>query len=574
VRAELARILAAAPFQHNPAESRALRLAVEEKLAGRSGKLKQAQAAKLRTGLLKYYSSQGLHDAVRIDLPEGRNVPVFFSVAAPIVSRPTAGPPAGPKKPRRLWLWVPPGLAAAILLGWAGSWWHARAASADIRSLAVLPFADMSPQKDGDWLGEGITQEVIDALASLPGLRVTARDSAFQSKDQPRDIARIGQQLGVAALIEGSIRKAGGRLRVDVHMDRASDGYHLWSGSFNRPAGDVLALQREIAAAIAGRVHIGSASLRAPRHQAPPQASDAYLEGRYFFNRADPVDLDKAAERLEESTRIDPEFSLAWAWLSIVREYRVDAGMARSNQAMPGSRDAAERAVALDPDSGEAHLALGIVKLQYDWDWAGAKQELDRAVQLNPESSFALHWRGHWFETQGRMEEAMADIQRSLALDPLSAVLLGDVGGLYLSLHQPKGAIPFAQKAVELYPDDITARGMLAGVLCPAGHFSVGGRVPPFVAACLSARQGDPAAARQLLDQAEDLPDEQLMPSMAYVQLAAAIGDWDRFFSWAQQASDERDVQLPYLRLIPDVPASDPRFVEVLTEMNLPAASQ
>jgi len=563
VRAELERILATAPFPQRAALSRSLRLAVEEILAGRAGGLKKSHAAKLRTLLLQYYAAEGLKDPVCIELSEGGDVPTF-SLAAP---------PAR-KKRRPLWLWLPPALAAVLLLGWTGSQWHARAASAAIRSLAVLPFVDTSPRKDGDWYGDGVTEELIEALDAVPGLQVAARDSVFECKAKTGEIAQIGRQLGVAAVIEGSIHRAGGRLQIDVRMNRAADGYHLWSATFSRPAQDVLALQQQIVAAIAGRLQIRFVPPRSPAHQPLPQAGEAYLQGRDFFNRAGPANLDKAVERLEEATRIDPEFALAWAWLSIVREYRVDAGMARSNQGMPASRDAAERAVALDPDCGAAHLALGIVKLQYDWDWASAKQELDLALQLQPESSFALHWRGHWFESQGRMQEAMAEIERALALDPLSATLLDDVAGLYLSLHQPERATSLEQKAVDLYPDDATARGMLAGVLCPAGHLPTGASVPPFVPACLSARQGDPSAARQLLDQAEDLPDEQLMPATAYVQLAAALHDWDRFFSWVQEAYGERDVQLPYIRLIPDLPESDPRFDDVLTEMNLPAASK
>jgi TolB-like protein/Tfp pilus assembly protein PilF len=569
VRAALARILATGPFQRSAELSRSLRLAVEQAMAGRRGRLEHSQAARLHARLREYYSGVGLHDPLGIDLPEDGHVRVFSRAAVP-----SDNPAAAKKRARRRWLWLPPALAATLLLAWAGSWWHARAASAGIRSLAVLPFVDLSPRKDGDWFGDGIAEAVIETLARRSGLHVTAPASALAIRDKTRDIAEIGRQLGVAAVIQGSLSRSGGRLRIAVHMIRATDGFLLWSATFDRPARDAVSVQQEIAAAIAARIRMGSATPGSRRPQPPPAAYDAYLEGRSFFNRADPAVLDKAIERLEEATRIDPEFALAWAWLSIVREYRVDQGMARPNQAMPGSRDAAERAVALDPDCGEAHLALGIVKLQYDWDWAGAKQELDRAIQLNPESGFALDWRAHWFETQGRMEEAMTETGRSLALDPLSPVVLDDAAGQYLTVGQPERAIPFAQRAAELYPDDPTARAARAGLRFFAGHFPATAQAPPFVPACIAARQGDPSGARRLLDQAEDLPDDELLPAAAYVQLAAAIDDRDRLFSWIQEAYDERAVQLPYLRLLPDMPRSDPRFAGFLEEMNLPAASK
>jgi tetratricopeptide (TPR) repeat protein len=274
----------------------------------------------------------------------------------------------------------------------------------------------------------------------------------------------------------------------------------------------------------------------------------------------------------------------AWAWLSIVREYRVAAGMARPNQLMPASRDAAERAVALDPDSGIGHLALGIVKLQYDWDWAGAKEELDRAVKAFPESALTLDWLGRWFQSQGRMTEAIAQTGRALVLDPLSPAILSDAAAQYVSLNQPARAIAYAQKAVDLSPDDPAARAALANVLLLAGEkeksrqileelrsSGAAAQLPATQLASLEARMGDPQGARQLLDAAEDLPDDQLLPAVEYARLAAVLEDWDRLFSWTEEAFGERDVALPYWPGSPLLPKSDPRFDAFLAQMNLPA---
>jgi TolB-like protein len=482
-------------------------------------------------------------------------------------------------------------MAAAVLLAWAGSWWRARAASAEVRSLAVLPLVDLGPQTNGAWFSGGIADEIVDALTRLPGLRVAAPASALQFQGKARDIPRIGRQLGVAAVLEGNIRKASGRLRITAQMIRAADGYHLWSQTFDVPERDVIRLEQEIAAAVAHRIQIPSTQLGSRRHQPTQQAYDAYLQGRYAIDRPGVDALGKAAEHFEEATAIDPEFALAWAWLSIAREYRVDAGLARPNQAMPGSRDAAERAVALDPGCGEAHLALGIVKLQYDWDWAGAKQQLDQALRSIPGSALAGRWRARWFATQSRADEAIAEIARVLSLDPLSRVTLGDAAQLYLSLHQPERALPFAEKAVEICPGDGTARAALADALWLAGQkeksrqmveelrqSAAGAKVSTYVLAYFSAQQGDSSGARQLLDEAEDLPDDQPTPATVFARLAAAAGDWDRFFSWIEEAYDERDLRLPYLLSSPDLPPglvkSDPRFAAFLDRMNLPAPAK
>jgi len=479
------------------------------------------------------------------------------------------------------WPWLLAGIVAAGGLAIAGSWWRTRVACAEIRSVAVLPFSDLSTQKAPDWLADGITEEVIDALTRAPGLRVAGWTSAFRFQGA-RDLRRIGEGLGVAAVLEGTMRADGDKLRVTLQMNRVADGYRLWSRTFERRAGDVFSAAEEIANAIADRIQIGRPAPRAPRHQPPQPAFNAYLEGRYFFHRTDSDARNNAVERFEEATRLDPEFARAWAWLSIAEEYRVDYDLARSNEAMAGARDAAERAVTLAGDSGVAHLALAIVKLQYDWDWSGAKQELDRAAQLNPGSDFIVHWRAHWFETQGRLDEAISDMQRALVLDPLSDLILGDLSAEYLSAGQPERAVQFAQKAADLYPESLDDRLRLIHTLFHAGQKDRARQMvqevkptaaPPFELAVLAAEAGDPTQARELLNQAEDLHDNQHVPAAVFARLAASVKDWSELFDWLDGEYDERSVQLPYARLNPDIPKSDPRLAALLQKLNLPEAA-
>jgi TolB-like protein/Tfp pilus assembly protein PilF len=477
----------------------------------------------------------------------------------------------------RRWISLAALLAATVVLIWAGASWRARVASAQIRSLAVLPFSDLT-QPNEDWLAASFAGEIIDHLAAVSGLHVVGRTSALKIKGDEV------KQLGVAATLEGSIAQSGDRLHIALAMTRTSDGYRLWSTSFDRPANDLHTALEDVAGAVGRRLQLKTPAPSARRYQPASQAYVAYLQGRYLFDQATTEALNRAQERLEQATAGDPNFVPAWAWLSIVREYRVAAGMARPNRLMPASRDAAERAVALDPDSGIGHLALGIVKLQYDWDWAGAKEELDRAVKAFPESAFALDWLGRWFQSQGRMNEAIAQTERALALDPLSPAALSDAAAQYVSLQQLGRAISYARKAVDLSPDDPAAHAALANVLLLAGDkeksrqilaelrsSGAAAKLPTTQLASLEARMGDPQDARQLLNAAEDLPDDQLLPAVEYAQLAAVLEDWDRLFSWTEEAFGERDVALPYWPGSPLVPKSDPRFDAFLAQMNLRA---
>lgn len=569
VRAELARILASECFLCCEPQARLLRSAVEKSLEGRRLHIKPEPAAQLRARLAEYYAGAGASDPVLIELPDNGS-PAVFLRAAPLPPRHTG---------RRIWAGLALLLAATILLVWAGAWWRALAVSAAVRSLAVLPFVDRTSEAPEDWLAPSLTGEVIDDLARVPGMQVIARTSAFHALPDP------GRQLGVAAVLTGVIRRTGKQVHVEMQMTRTSDGYDLWSTTFDRPGNDLRTVEKAIAAAIAKRLQLRLPATAPRAHQPSERAYEAYLEGRYFFQQRTLEALNHAAERLEEATRVDPDFARAWAWLSIVREYRVAAAMARPNQGMPGSRDAAERAAALDPGLGDGHLALGIVKLQYDWDWAAAKAEFDRAWNASPESAFVLEWRARWFESQGRANEAITELSRALALDPLSVTLLDAAATQYVALNQPDKALPLAQKAVDASPGDPAAKAKLAAVLLAAGEKDksrqvvdqlrsspAAAKLPPAVLPALSARLGDPADARQLLDAAEDLPDDELLPALDYARLAGSIQDWDRMFSWAEEAYDERDVELPYWRACSAIPKSDARFDAFLSEMNLAAA--
>jgi TolB-like protein/Tfp pilus assembly protein PilF len=480
------------------------------------------------------------------------------------------------------WLRVGAGvLALGAIAACAAYAWHLHRRGY-VESIVVLPFIDITPEKNQEWLADGVAEGIIDSLTRVPGLRVAGRTSAFYFENKPQDIRRIADQLAVSAVLTGSVRYSADRVRVTVELNRPADGYRFWSHTFDRPVRDVLSIEHEIAGDITRLVRNAKDGQKPPRRQPTPQAYSAYLEGRYLFRRGDVESLRRAIERFVQATDADPQYAPAWAWLSIAQEYLVETGSARPNEVMPGARDAAERAVALDADAGESHAALGIVKLQYDWDWDEAKREFDRALELSPGSAFIRSWRGHWFESQGKRDEALAEMQKALEVDPLSALILADISAAYRYLGQSDLAIQFAQKSVDLYPDAAIARIALLRALTAAGQMEksraalrefeaspLRADATPRMTAELTALSGDIGRADAMLENASEIRTKNYIPAFGYALVSAAIHETASAFAWLDAAYDERSVQMPYWRLQVAVPKNDSRYGELEARMNL-----
>lgn len=273
--------------------------------------------------------------------------------------------------------WILAGCTAAAALVLGAWWWQDRAAP--IQAIMVQPFTGEAK------LAEPLRDEIADDLARIPGLPVVK-----QPADSPV----------VTGVLEGQVERSPDRIHMVAQLRRA-DGHRYWSRTFDRPIADLPAIAEEIAAAVNGRARRKNPS----RYRPALTAYDAYLEGRYRFDHPENGGLAMAVARFEDATRLDATFAKAWAWLSISREYRADSGAVRPNLVLPEARDAADRAVALDSNAAESHLALGLVSLQYDWDWDQAKQELDRAVQLSPGWAMAAYWRERWNQAMGHRPE-------------------------------------------------------------------------------------------------------------------------------------------------------------------------
>jgi TolB-like protein/Tfp pilus assembly protein PilF len=445
------------------------------------------------------------------------------------------------------------------------AFWKTRPPAGDIPSaVVVLPFLDLSPQKDSEYFSDGLTEEIIDALSRVPNLRVVARTSAFAFKGRDADIRQIGKQLNVNAVIEGSVRKSGDSLRITAQLNRVSDGYHMWSRTYDRQLRDVFAVQREISEAIAGELRAGQFPAQAPRE--PTQDMEAYRlyqQGRYFFNKFEPPDSNnKAIERYREAIARDPKFAAAYAGLADAYSYLAENFVVAPREVMPKAKEAALTAVELDDRSAEAHTSLGTVRLDYEREREGAQREFLRAMQLSPGFAWARHWYAHSLEAQNRMEDALKEMRAALDLDPLSIPINWDIATELTTLKRYDEALRHLDKVIEMFPGVPTfavikmaanyRKGDLAAaraVLEPLRKQPALMKDPTFVAlfAAQAARDGNPKEARRLIAQLENMRKTQYVEPFLLFEVCIALNDRQQLLMWMHRADEEHSPFFVYL---------------------------
>ncbi|HXN47391.1 MAG TPA: hypothetical protein VN893_12170 [Bryobacteraceae bacterium] len=435
-------------------------------------------------------------------------------------------------------------------------------------SIVVLPFLDLSPQKDQEYFSDGLTEEVIDALSRVPDLRVVARTTAFAFKGKAADIRQIGRQLNVTAVLEGSVRRSGDELRITAQLNRVADGYHLWSRTYDRHLRDVFAVQSEISQAISDQLRAGQIPHR--ERTGNLEAYRLYEEGRYLFNQFQPPDSDyKAIERYQQAIRLDPNYAAAYSGVADAYAYLAENFVVAPRDVMPKAQSAAERAVALDDDSAEAHTSLGIVKLDYERDRAGAEREFLRAMQLNPGSGYTHHWYAHSLEAQGRLPEAMKEMRAALDLDPLDIPINWDIASELLWAGRYDEALQQARKAGDLFPGVAVFPYMeteadYGKADWPAAHRTVEAlrqRSPELAAdpafmgmfGVDAARQGRRAEAVQILGRLEALHRKQYVEPFLAIELCSVLKDGAALRLWLQRADEERSSMFVYLPMYRDL---------------------
>ena len=477
---------------------------------------------------------------------------------------------------------------ALVLIMLAASGWFflkrsaAHHMSAPMPSIAVLPFVDTSPGKTQEYFSDGLAEELLNELAKTPRLRVAARTSSFQFKGKDVDLRAVGQKLNVATVLEGSVNTDGNRVRIAAELVNVDNGFQLWSGSYQRNLNDVFAVQDEIARAVAAELKVkllnGSAPASTLRSTNPDAYSD-YLQGRYFYERRTQSDLEKATSYFEQAIKLDPAYARAWSGLAWARMSQADSAYGVSfEEGYRLARDAAEKALQLDPDLAEAHAAIGRIKRTHDWDWAGADASFQKAIALEPQNSIALMGASSLAASLGRFDDAVALGRRAVALDPLSVIAHVGLGLRAYYAGQLDLATAAYEKALELNPGDPTAHYLLSLVYLsrgnpqqalaeieqqPRGAGRYVGEALAYTA--LGRKQEADAALRTLVTN---------YPNEAAYQIAEVYsmrGESGRAFEWLEVARTQRDAGVsaimgdPLLKNL----RFDPRYATFLKKMRL-----
>jgi TolB-like protein/Tfp pilus assembly protein PilF/predicted Ser/Thr protein kinase len=454
-------------------------------------------------------------------------------------------------------------------------------------SIAVLPFANLSGDKDNEYFSDGLAEEILNALTKLHGLKVAARTSAFAFKGRNEDIRLIGETLRVTHILEGSVRKAGSHLRITAQLISIADGCHVWSERYDREMTDIFAVQDEISQAIVTvlKLKLGKPSSQPiARRPTEPEAYESYLKGRFFWNKRTEADLNRSIECFLRAIQLDPAYALAYAGLSDAYVLLGIFGVRPPGDVYPKAKAAAEKALEIDETLGEAHAALGHILTAYDWDFAGAEPEYKRALELNPNYPTAHQWYGHLLVVTSRYAEAIAEVTRARDLDPLSVPINAFVGLIYMKARQFPKAIEASRKVIELDPNNPFAHWILARSLDARNELqeslaesekavSLSGRTHPFTAQLgyAYARIGERDKARQIVDQLMELSSEKYINPYDIALIYTGLGEKDRAFEWLEKAYQERSVRLIEI-LDPsfDTLRSDQRLRDLVKRIGFP----
>ncbi len=498
---------------------------------------------------------------------------------------PAAAPVARRRASRTIWVGV--ALVAAVAIAAAGvAWWRRSAVvSTEKASVAVLPFADLSQERTSEYFGDGIAETLIGALSSVPGLDVAARTSAFSFRGKNVDAREIGRQLGVAAVLEGSVQRAGERLRISAQLVKSSTGTNLWSQTFDRNAADIFAVQDEVARAVVtalkGRLLGEQTRLGVSEPTRDREAYDLYLQGRFLWNKRAVHDLEKAIDLFGQAIQRDSTFALAWAGLADAYITMSFYSSIPAPQLLGKSRAAADRALALNPQLGESRATRAYVFLLQDWNLAAADSEFQRAIALSPGYTTAHKWYADALEVSGRPDEALRELMRAKELDPLAPMIMANIGTLYWQYGNSDQGLVWLERALAIDPNLPLAlenassiyfsRGDSAGFLrarerLDASSTRAGAPAPELRRAWAA---GGPTAvlrAQLASPRAKDLPVER-------ARWRARLGDIDGAFRDLDAAVAEHSIWILFFAEFPEMAPlrGDPRYAALLKRLGLPA---
>ncbi len=463
-----------------------------------------------------------------------------------------------------------------------------RLATGKTRSIAVLPFVNASPDPESEYLSDGITDELIDALAKVKGLRVASRTSVFALKGRPQDVRAIGVLLSASVVLEGTVRRLGDRLRITAQLTSTDDGQVLWSQRYDRTLHDLFATQDEIASTIVNTLRATSfADLSEPvtrRYTDNLKAYALYLRGRHEWNKRTQHSVLEGAGYFERAIAEDPKYALAYTGLADSYALQVDYRDMPVAEGFERAKSYARQAIALDDRVAEAHASLAWSMFIYDWDWPGAIREFRRAIELDPRYATSHQWYAFLLLSQSRIEEGLLEAHTALELDPASVSVRRSVAHSYLYARRYDEAIHHIERAIALDPVAVENYRLLGSFLVQQEHYEEAIRVlrdalqlpdpgtgPLATLAYALARSGAAEEARVVLRQFEDRARRVYVSPVVFATINLGLGEFDQALESMERAYTERRGWMVYLNVNPilDAVRNDARFRNLVQRMKL-----
>jgi TolB-like protein/Tfp pilus assembly protein PilF len=459
-----------------------------------------------------------------------------------------------------------------------------------IDSIAILPLANACADPNGEYLSDGITESLINSISQLPTLRVVPRSTVFRFKGREMDPQEVGRELGVRAVLAGRVCQIGEVLMVQADLIDIVNDAQLWGEHYKRKMTDIFDVQEEIAREITEKLRLKLTSEQKKRlnkrYTVNPEAYQAYLKGRYYWNKRTEDGLKRGTHYFQQAVEIDPAYALAYAGLadSYALPGIAEYGLLPPKEAMPKAKAAAVKALEIDKTLAEAQTTLAHVRAFYDWDWAGAEQEFKRAIELNPGYAFSHHWYALYLAAMGRHREALAEEIRAQEIDPLSLIINKNVGTILYYAGRLDQSIEQYQKALELDPNFVRTHFYLGLAYLQKGMYeeaiaeyqkalSISGGVTVLMALlghayALSGRAGE---AIKIISELKEQSDARYVPAFNIAMIYVGLGEKDQAFGWLDKAYDERSSWLVSLKVEPmfDSIRSDPRFGNLVRQVGL-----
>jgi serine/threonine protein kinase len=507
---------------------------------------------------------------------------------ASVTAKPTS--PA-PLRPDAKWKVVVAVIAGALVVSTAIAVWLAkqRPQEKTIDSVAVLPFADTAHDPNLEYLSDGITESLIDNLSQVPTLRVAARSAVFRYKGNDIDPQKAGHDLHVGAVLTGRLTRIGDKLSVHAELTNVDQGSEIWGGQFARPNADVFALQEDLAREISEKLRVqltGEERQRlAKRYTANAEAYELYLKGRYYWNKRTSEGFVQARDYFQQSIDKDPAYALAYAGLADAYAQLAFFNVAPPRDVMPKAKAAAMKALEIDGQLGEAYLPLGYVAYTYDFDWAAAKTDFDRALELNKAYAREHTFYPLYLSSLGEAQQAIDVARSALATDPGSAAFSHNVAVQMYLAKRYDDAVAQSQETLKIIPNfaqayavlaqSYAAKSMFDEALDANAHHAELTHNWPFARALdgyLRGRQGNRNQALQQIQELTKASTNRYVPAITFALVYVGMGDKDHAFVWLNKAYDERFTRLAYIRQESfwDPLRSDPRYTELIRKMGFP----